>query len=91
MKNKITTLLLKFLLKNTWHLCVHDFVCKAIPVGINLKEGAEFLCKKCGVASKIYNGRNVIFVNPKTNYPFKLDVWQLDEKDCKGIIIQENI
>lgn len=76
--------MLKFLLKDTWHLCVHDFMCQSVQLDAT---EAEYLCKKCGVASKIYYGKNIIFVNPKTNHPFKMNPWQLNKKNCKGVVI----
>ena len=79
----IRQIILKLILKNTWHICNHDWVCQMASI----EGGNEYLCSKCGVASKYNMGYLMILVNAETNHPFKFSPWQLNKKDCIGISI----
>lgn len=84
MKNQI----LKFLLKGTWHVCDHNWECKKIGI-IKCKPTGEndYLCTKCGVASRTIDGVKMILINVKNNHPWKFDPWQIPLENCNGIRI----
>lgn len=80
---KIKNLILNKFLQGTWHICKHKWECKAVE----LDGTADYLCELCGVSSRVISGHKVILVNSDGNHPFKLEPWQINKKNAKGISI----
>lgn len=81
---KIRSILLKWLLKNTWHTCKHDFSCKMAG-----RWTQGYVCKKCNVQALSIRGEMLIYINIDNNAPLRFNPWGLNLKSTKGIIIKE--
>lgn len=81
----IKQILLKWLLKGTWHICNHEFITKSASESIT-----ESICVKCNVQATTIQergGRRYILVREKHNNPTTYSPWGENEKGCKGVVI----
>lgn len=79
----IKNILLRWLLKDTWHCCNHEFVTKAVDLKA---DWVEQECKKCHVnATTQYRDTRLILIDPISNHPFKFDPWGVTSQPTKGI------
>ena len=78
--NYIKSKLSRWLLRDTWHICKHNFVLE-----MTNKEYQEYSCKKCGVAAtNQYSDTLMILVNVKINRPYFFEPWGVN-RNTKGI------
>ena len=84
MIKKLESILLNWLLKDTWHLCNHDFECKMASVDGKYQ---EYKCKKCNVtATNEFRERLIIMVDEETNSPYRIGE-VTGYGSCKGIFV----